>query len=77
MIGLELEHDTEVLMVGSVIVKKQIVLLDCCDRGTEEQEPQYFDFLAMQNNCLPSRQMTRLSDTCVLVCIIVVMGSKG
>ena len=34
MIGLELEHDTEVLMVGSVIVKKQIVLLDCCDRGT-------------------------------------------
>ena len=67
------EHATQVLMVGSVIVIvwccKTNCLVDGYDRRTEEQEPQYFDFLAKHNDCLPSSQMTGLSDTCVLLCI--------
>ena len=51
-------------------------MLDCCERRTEEEEPQYFGFLAMQNDCLPSGQMTRVSDTCVLLCIFLVLGRQ-
>ena len=64
------EHATQALIVGSVIVIVWCYKTNCfgdgCDRRTEEQEPQYFDFLAMQNDCLPSSQMTWLGDTFVL-----------